>query len=312
MSNKGFSFQDYIANATAGSSLTSLAGTLNGDLAQIQSNLPRPPDLQQMRRNLLGRLLHPSDQHDAVRPARQAGPPTNVTWSMSNLTTREIGSTFLEVASTSRASKRRRLSSSQEAQQPSSSRSPKQPAQSPLRRNHPEARVTPQTQRRGSTGRDRQPANKPARNIPPIVIQPPSDDSENSSTLYQNATTATAERGRRRKTAKPQRLGTAITRMMDSIHDVQRLQETNRLIVPRLPFARIVRDITHKIVGPSSGYRYTVDALETLQFIAEHYLTAIFSNASIVAAHARRVTVMQKDFDLLHRLGLLEFGELAT
>ncbi|XP_022649445.1 histone H3.v1-like isoform X1 [Varroa jacobsoni] len=110
----------------------------------------------------------------------------------------------------------------------------------------------------------------------------------------------------RRKQSEPQKLGTKVSRMMSTIRQIKQLQLTTNLLIPRLPFTRVVREVTQEITGPTAGFRYTADAVDALQTITEYYLTSLFCDANRVAAHANRVTVMPKDLELLRLLGLVE------
>ncbi len=46
----------------------------------------------------------------------------------------------------------------------------------------------------------------------------------------------------------------------------------------------------------------TLDALESLQEVAEAYLVRVFEDSNLCAIHAKRVMVMPKDFTLTQRL----------
>ncbi|MCO5614506.1 hypothetical protein L7F22_068789 [Adiantum nelumboides] len=69
--------------------------------------------------------------------------------------------------------------------------------------------------------------------------------------------------------------------------------------IPRLPFQRVMREICKQW---RVGMRWASSALLYLQEIAEDYLVEFFSDGYILAAHARRVTIMPQDFDTLWRL----------
>ncbi len=49
-------------------------------------------------------------------------------------------------------------------------------------------------------------------------------------------------------------------------------------------------------------HRWQVTALEALQMAAEHYLVGILGDANLAAIHARRVTIMPKDIQLIRRI----------
>ena len=50
------------------------------------------------------------------------------------------------------------------------------------------------------------------------------------------------------------------------------------------------------------NYRWTAAALEALHEAAEHFLITLLKNANMCAIHAKRVTVSQKDIELVIKL----------
>ena len=71
------------------------------------------------------------------------------------------------------------------------------------------------------------------------------------------------------------------------------------LLIQKLPFGRLVCEIMQ---GIGAELRVTSDALESLQEAAEAYLVCVFEDSNLCAIHAKRVTVMPKDFALAQRL----------
>lgn len=62
---------------------------------------------------------------------------------------------------------------------------------------------------------------------------------------------------------------------------------------------RVVRDVTEQI---RQGLRFQRDALYALQEAAEDYIVGIFRDANLAAKHANRVTIMEKDMQLVKML----------
>jgi len=54
--------------------------------------------------------------------------------------------------------------------------------------------------------------------------------------------------------------------------------------------------------GSGSAHRWQSTALLALQEAAEAYLVALFTDANLLAIHAKRVTIMQKDIQLARRI----------
>ena len=50
------------------------------------------------------------------------------------------------------------------------------------------------------------------------------------------------------------------------------------------------------------NYRWTAGVLEALHEAAEHFLITLLENANMCAIHAKRVTVSQKDIELVIKL----------
>ena len=73
------------------------------------------------------------------------------------------------------------------------------------------------------------------------------------------------------------------------------------LSLPKLPFSRVVRDI---ILGFSSNrdIRISVVAMNALHEASESYMVHFFEDLNMLAMHAKRVTVMIRDFELQKRL----------
>lgn len=69
-----------------------------------------------------------------------------------------------------------------------------------------------------------------------------------------------------------------------------------------MSFIREVRTITYRVAPPDVN-RWTPEALIALQEAAEDFLVNLFGDAMLCAIHAKRVTLMKKDFELARRLG---------
>jgi histone H3 len=83
------------------------------------------------------------------------------------------------------------------------------------------------------------------------------------------------------------------------ISEIKRLQRDTNLLIPKLPFGRVVRDIVREVVGE---LRFASEALEALQSTVEAYLVGLFEDANLCAMHARRVTIMPRDMRLALRI----------
>mmetsp|Transcript_18413 Transcript_18413/g.46394 ORF Transcript_18413/g.46394 Transcript_18413/m.46394 type:complete len:135 (+) Transcript_18413:45-449(+) len=90
-----------------------------------------------------------------------------------------------------------------------------------------------------------------------------------------------------------------------AIMEIRKYQKSTDLLLRKLPFARLVRELTESY--NNTGLRWQAEALLAMQEAAEDYLTRLFEDANLCAIHARRVTVMVKDIQLTRRIrGLSE------
>ncbi|KAH0570571.1 histone H3 [Spironucleus salmonicida] len=78
--------------------------------------------------------------------------------------------------------------------------------------------------------------------------------------------------------------------------EVQKQQKMTNLVVPKSAFALLVRAITRK---RHAEFRFQNLALECLQQATEAILIRILSDCVMLAEHAKRVTIMDRDMRLL-------------
>ncbi|XP_055307628.1 uncharacterized protein LOC129571802 [Sitodiplosis mosellana] len=86
-----------------------------------------------------------------------------------------------------------------------------------------------------------------------------------------------------------------------ALREIRRYQRSTELLIPKLPFQRLVREIIQQ-VSPNIQYRVEVGAMAALQEAAENFATGIFEDANLCATHAKRVTITPKDIDLARRI----------
>ncbi|KAK4537333.1 hypothetical protein CDCA_CDCA12G3358 [Cyanidium caldarium] len=86
-----------------------------------------------------------------------------------------------------------------------------------------------------------------------------------------------------------------------AIMEIRKFQKSTQLLLRRLPFARVVRELCERIFG-TTIFRWQASALEALQTAAEDYLVRLFEDSNLCAIHARRVTIMPRDIALARRI----------
>lgn len=84
-----------------------------------------------------------------------------------------------------------------------------------------------------------------------------------------------------------------------ALREIRKYQRSTELLIRRLPFQRLVREITENYI---TDLRFQSTALAALQEAAEAYLTNLFEDTNLCALHAKRVTIMRKDMQLARRL----------
>ncbi|XP_015599986.1 histone H3.3 isoform X2 [Cephus cinctus] len=91
-------------------------------------------------------------------------------------------------------------------------------------------------------------------------------------------------------------------RTMRALQEIRYLRRTTKLLIPKQPFSRLVREILHEVFPRLDITRIQASALEALQEAAETYLVAFFEDAVLCAIHAKRVTLKPVDMVLVRRL----------
>ena len=79
----------------------------------------------------------------------------------------------------------------------------------------------------------------------------------------------------------------------------QRLTLPSELLIRKLPFQRLVREIAQDF---KTDLRFQSSAVMALQEAAEAYLVSLFEDTNLAAIHAKRVTIQTKDMSLARRL----------
>ncbi|XP_076233416.1 histone H3.3 type c-like [Calliopsis andreniformis] len=84
--------------------------------------------------------------------------------------------------------------------------------------------------------------------------------------------------------------------------EIRYLRKSVKLLIPKLPFARLVRDIILDHFPALHITRIQALALEALQEATEAYLVQFFEDCILLAEHANRVTLKVHDIYLLRRI----------
>ena len=88
-----------------------------------------------------------------------------------------------------------------------------------------------------------------------------------------------------------------------ALREIRMYQKTTDLLIPRLGFQRVVRQVLQNMYGiEGMHYRWQKTALLALQDATESYLTNLFEDSNLCTVHAKRVTIMPKDIKLARRI----------
>merc|ERR1711890_171683 len=84
-----------------------------------------------------------------------------------------------------------------------------------------------------------------------------------------------------------------------ALREIRRFQKSTELLVRKLPFQRLVREIANDF---KTDLRFQSSAVLALQEAAEAYMVGLFEDTNLCAIHAKRVTIMPKDMQLARRI----------
>jgi histone H3 len=84
-----------------------------------------------------------------------------------------------------------------------------------------------------------------------------------------------------------------------ALREIRRYQKSTELLIRRLPFQRLVREVAQDF---KTDLRFQASAIMALQESTEAYLVGLFEDSNLCAIHGKRVTIMPKDIQLARRI----------
>ncbi|XP_006161684.1 histone H3.3-like [Tupaia chinensis] len=84
-----------------------------------------------------------------------------------------------------------------------------------------------------------------------------------------------------------------------ALHEIRRYQKSAELLIRKLPFQRLVREIAQDF---KTDLRFQSAAIGALQAASEAYLVCLLEDTKLCGIHAKRLTIMPKDIQLAHRI----------
>ena len=85
-----------------------------------------------------------------------------------------------------------------------------------------------------------------------------------------------------------------------ALRQIQKYQKSTELLIRKIPFQRLVREVVHQMKG--KDYKFQSTALLALQEASESFLVNMFEQCNSIAIHGKRTTLMVKDILLWKRL----------
>ncbi len=84
-----------------------------------------------------------------------------------------------------------------------------------------------------------------------------------------------------------------------ALREINKYQRSTELLIRKLPFQRLVREISQDF---RPEYRYQSAAMLALQEASEAYLVGLFEDTNLCAIHGKRKTIKPSDIQLARRI----------
>ena len=84
-----------------------------------------------------------------------------------------------------------------------------------------------------------------------------------------------------------------------ALHEIHRYQKSTDLLIQKLPFQHLIREIAQDF---KTDLCFQSSTIMALQEAAEYYLVGLFEDTNLCCIHAKHVTIMLKDIQLAHRI----------
>lgn len=84
-----------------------------------------------------------------------------------------------------------------------------------------------------------------------------------------------------------------------ALREIRKYQKGTQLLIRKLPFQRLVREIAQEF---NRNLRFQSHAVFALQAAAEAYLVSLFEDTNLCTIHAKRVTISPRDIQLARRI----------
>ena len=85
-----------------------------------------------------------------------------------------------------------------------------------------------------------------------------------------------------------------------ALREIRRYQKSTELLIRKLPFQRLVRELAQDL--GKMNIRFQSGVIMALQEASEAYLVGLLEDTNLCAVHAKRVTIMTKDIQLVWQI----------
>lgn len=87
-----------------------------------------------------------------------------------------------------------------------------------------------------------------------------------------------------------------------ALYEIRKYQRSTELLISKIPFARLVKEVTEQYTTEEQQLRWQSMAILALQEASEAYLVGLLEHTNLLALHAKRITIMRKDMQLARRI----------
>lgn len=87
-----------------------------------------------------------------------------------------------------------------------------------------------------------------------------------------------------------------------AMYEIRKYQRSTELLISKIPFARLVKEVTDQFTTEEQQLRWQSMAILALQEASEAYLVGLLEHTNLLALHAKRITIMRKDMQLARRI----------
>ena len=101
---------------------------------------------------------------------------------------------------------------------------------------------------------------------------------------------------------------------MVALREIRTYQKSTKCLIKSSPFQKLIREISQEYRvcpdgpgTPSIQVRFQSTTIAVLQEAAENFIVGLFEDVNLLAAHAKRVTVMPRDIRLALRIDAAQY-----